>query len=160
MKLSKSYTLDELISSGMCYAYSTDLTPDSPLKRLITNVLQPAQQLWKEPLTFFLELKSDYWIDSDPVDENNKYVALNAVYIQSSNNTALFRLIEKKLPFYQLVWVDGNPQQPEYVYVSYNHVNNRQLMRMIRVGNQKVYTPIRKEHKHSTVSQKKTNLEI
>ncbi len=154
MKLSKSYTLDELTCSGMCYAYCTDSPPDSPLKRLITNVLQPVQQLWKEPLIFFLELKSDYLTNSDPADENSKYVALNAVYIQSSNNTALFRLIEKKLPFHQLVWVDGNPQQPEYVYVSYNHINNRQLMRMIHVGNQKVFTPIRKEHNHSKVSQK------
>ena len=160
MKLSKSYTLDELTYSGMCYAYSTDSSSDSPLKRLITNVLQPAQQLWKEPLTFYLELKPVQFSDVDSETEDDIYMALNAVYIQSSNNTALFRLIEKKLPFHQLVWVDGNPQHPEYVYVSYNHVNNRQLMRMIRVGDQKAYTPLRKEHKHSTISYKKTNLKI
>ena len=127
MKLSKNFTLDELIHTNCGLINVPNQEQTANLKQLVINVLQPL----RDKAGFSIHINSGF--RSFEVNKHaNKGKVLpsqhckgEAADLDSEDNAALFRIIGEFIEFDQLIWEKGNDIQPAWVHVSYKTHGNR-----------------------------------
>jgi len=130
MKLSKNFTLEELIFSTSANNHGIDNTPNAEqrayLKRLCVEVLQPIRDAWGAPV----KVTSGYrcpWLNKLVGGvTGSQHVYGQAADIQALHpydNGKLFALIKSlvdsgKIKVGQLIWEYGSKTCPKWVHVS------------------------------------------
>lgn len=129
-KLSKNFTLEELVFSITANNHGIDNTPNkeakAALKRLAVDVLQPIRDAWGKPIV----VTSGYrcpWLNTKVGGvKTSQHILGQAADIKASNpadNGKLFRLIKqmiekKQIKVGQLIWEYGTKTVPKWVHVS------------------------------------------
>lgn len=143
MKLSKNFTLEELIFSTSAINHGINNTPNAEakacLQRLAVEILQPIRDAWGAPI----KVTSGYrcpWLNKVVGGVNgSQHVYGQAADIQALNpldNGKLFACIKElvasgKIKVGQLIWEYGTKSCPKWVHVS--------LPRAGKKNNQLVY---------------------
>ena len=143
MKLSKNFTLGELVFSITANNHGINNTPNAEakaaLKRLAVEVLQPIRDAWGQPIVITSGYRCPALNKAVGGVKNSQHVLGQAADIKAANpadNGKLFACIRKliqakKLNVGQLIWEYGNHTNPKWVHVS--------LPRVGKPNNQFVY---------------------
>lgn len=143
MKLSKNFSLEELVFSTTALNNGWDNTPNkevkAALKKLAVEVLQPIRDEWGGPIRVTSGYRSPRLNAAKGGVKNSQHLLGQAADIQASNmadNGKLFACIKKmiesgKLKVGQCIWEYGSKTCPKWVHVS--------LPRVGKTNNQFVY---------------------
>ena len=142
-KIGKYFTLQELTVTGS----GANNTPGSSeldnLRKLVDNILDPARELLDDQIYINSGYRSPIVNRKIGGASSSQHVLGQAADIRCDDNAKLFELIRKQLPFDQLIWEDGDDNQPKWVHVSYGPRNRRQVLRMKKKVNGKAtYTEL------------------
>lgn len=137
MQLTTNFSLQELTASAKALAKGIDNTPSDEaieaLKALCENVLQPARDEVGS-----IEVSSGYRCPAlnkaVKGAKNSQHVLGEAADISNDDSAALFHFIRENLEFDQLIWEEGNDEQPAWVHVSYSLNGNRNTVLRKRVN--------------------------
>lgn len=137
-QLTKNFTDTELTRSNTADRLKLDNTP-SPivqdnLSNLALHVLQPLRDAVGE-----VHVNCGY--RSEAVNRavggalNSQHLTGEAADIATTNNREAFAYIMRNLPFDQLIWENGDEQQPAWIHVSYSRTRQRkQVLRKLPKG--------------------------
>ena len=142
MKLSKNFTLEELVFSITANNHGINNTPNAEvkaaLKRLAVEVLQPIREAWCQPIVITSGYRCPALNKAVGGVKNSQHVLGQAADIKASNpadNGKLFACIrklvqQKKINVGQLIWEYGSRTCPKWVHVSLPRVGkpNGQLV--------------------------------
>jgi len=142
MKLSKNFTLEELVFSITANNHGINNTPNAEvkaaLKRLAVEVLQPIREAWGQPIVITSGYRCPALNKAVGGVKNSQHVLGQAADIKAANpadNGKLFacikRLVQsKKINVGQLIWEYGSRTCPKWVHVSLPRVGkqNNQLV--------------------------------
>lgn len=130
MKLSKNFTLEELVFSITANNHGINNTPNAEakaaLKRLAVEVLQPIRDAWGKPIVVTSGYRCPKLNACVGGVKNSQHVLGQAADIKASNpadNGKLFACIKKlvqskKINVGQLIWEYGSKTTPKWVHVS------------------------------------------
>lgn len=130
MKLSKNFTLEELVFSITANNQGIVNTPNAEakkaLKRLAVEVLQPIRDAWGQPVIVSSGYRCPRLNAAVGGVKNSQHVLGQAADIKAvnpSDNGKLFRCIrwlvqQKKIKVGQLIWEYGSKSNPKWVHVS------------------------------------------
>jgi len=127
MKLSKNFTLEELIHTNCGLLNIPNQEQSTNLKQLAVNVLQPL----REKAGFAIKVNSGFRsFEVNKAANKGKVLPSQhckgeAADLDSEDNSELFSIIREELVFDQLIWERGNDVQPAWVHVSYKTQGNR-----------------------------------
>ena len=144
MRLSKNFTLDELIRSDTAKknGYVEQYTPPKEvienLRRLVENVLQPARDRLGESITVTSGYRCDRLNKALGGAASSQHRFGQAADLVASSNAKLFEAL-RSTPFDQLIWEFGDADQPAWVHVSYSERHRRQVLRAVKEGGKTVY---------------------
>ena len=142
MKLSKNFTLEELVFSITALNNGWDNTPNAEvkaaLKRLAVEVLQPIRDAWGGPIHVTSGYRCPKLNASVGGVKGSQHLLGQAADIQAipmGSNHRLHALIkqmiaDKRLKVGQLIWEYGTKTNPKWVHVSLPRVGkqNNQLL--------------------------------
>ena len=144
MRLSKNFTLDELIRSdtakkkGYVEQYNPQKEVIENLRRLVENVLQPARDRLGESITVTSGYRCDRLNKAVGGAASSQHRLGQAADLVASSNAKLFEVL-RSTPFDQLIWEFGDADQPAWVHVSYSERHRRQVLRAVKEGGKTVY---------------------
>jgi zinc D-Ala-D-Ala carboxypeptidase len=144
MRLSKNFTLDELIRSDTAKkkGYVEQYTPPKEaienLRRLVESVLQPARDRLGESITVTSGYRCDRLNKALGGAASSQHRFGQAADLVASSNAKLFEVL-RSTPFDQLIWEFGDADQPAWVHVSYSERHRRQVLRAVKEGGKTVY---------------------
>ena len=130
MKLSKNFTLEELIFSITANNHGISNTPNAEvkaaLKRLAVEVLQPIRDAWGQPIVVTSGYRCPKLNAAVGGVKGSQHLLGQAADIKAANpadNGKLFacikRLVQaKKINVGQLIWEYGSKTNPRWVHVS------------------------------------------
>ena len=130
MKLSKNFTLEELVFSITANNHGINNTPNAEvkaaLKRLAVEVLQPIRDAWGKPIVVTSGYRCQKLNAAVGGVKNSQHVLGQAADIKASNpaeNGQLFACIKKlvqskQINIGQLIWEYGSKTTPKWVHVS------------------------------------------
>ena len=131
MRISKNFTLEELVRTNTGLVNSPGRVELEALKQLTLNVLQPLREAFGESITINSGYRSPAVNKKIGGAKNSQHCNGEAADIDSTDNAKLFKIIKDSLPFDQLIWEAGDSIQPGWVHVSYKKSGNRkQVLRM------------------------------
>ena len=129
MKISKNFTLEELIYSNTAKKLGIDNTPskneENNLIKLVNTILQPIRDKYGKPIY----INSGYrcnelnTIIGGSKNSQHKYGCAVDIETHDGNNSKLFNLIKeminnKEIEVGQLIWEYGSRSNPNWVHVS------------------------------------------
>lgn len=128
MKLTSDFSLNELTVSATATAHGIDNTPNlaviEALKALCVNILQPARDAIGA-----VEISSGYRCQAlnrmVGGVSSSQHTTGEAVDIKSADKAKLFHWIKDNVVFDQLIWENGNDEQPNWVHVSFSQTHCR-----------------------------------
>jgi len=144
MRLSKNFTLDELIRSdtakkkGYAEQYNPPKEVIENLRRIVENVLQPARDRLGESITVTSGYRCDRLNKALGGAASSQHRFGQAADLVASSNAKLFEVL-RSTPFDQLIWEFGDADQPAWVHVSYSEHHRRQVLRAVKEGGKTVY---------------------
>lgn len=144
MRLSKNFTLDELIRSDTAKkkGYVEQCNPPKEaienLRRLVESVLQPARDRLGESIAVTSGYRCDRLNKALGGSASSQHRFGQAADLVSSSNAKLFEVL-RSTPFDQLIWEFGDADQPAWVHVSYSERHRRQVLRAVKEGGKTVY---------------------
>lgn len=130
MKLSKNFSLEELVFSVTANNHGIDNTPNAEaraaLKRLAVEVLQPIRDAWGQPIVVSSGYRCPRLNTAVGGVKNSQHILGQAADIKAADpkkNGELFRLIKRmvskgQIKVGQLIWEYGNKTNPKWVHVS------------------------------------------
>jgi len=143
MKLSKNFTLEELVFSITANNHGINNTPNAEaraaLKRLAVEVLQPIRDAWGQPIVISSGYRCAKLNAATPgASKTSQHLLGQAADIKANNpkdNGKLHALIKKMvkdghIKVGQLIWEYGTKTNPKWVHVSLPRVgkqNNQML---------------------------------
>lgn len=127
MKLGKYFSLDELTVTHQKLNNTPGLLEIQKLKLLVQNLLDPVREMYDSPIYVSsgfrsLTLNKAVGGATKLISQHTKGEAAD---IDGVDNAKLFNLIRDHFDFDQLIWEEGNDQQPEWVHVSFKAQGNR-----------------------------------
>lgn len=142
MKLSKNFSLEELVFSITANNHGIDNTPNAEakaaLKRLAVEVLQPIRDAWGQPIVVTSGYRCSRLNTMVGGVKNSQHTLGQAADIKASNpadNGKLFKLIKQmvnkdQIKVGQLIWEYGNKTNPKWVHVSLPRIGkpNNQIL--------------------------------
>jgi len=134
MKLSRNFTLEELVYSYTADKEGIDNTPSNEvianLTTLVQMVLQPARDFAGRPITIGSGYRSDELNDSIGGAEDSQHTYGMAADIETEDLREIFNFIKDYLEFDQMIWEFGNEDQPDWIHVSYveSEMNRNQIL--------------------------------
>lgn len=149
MKLSKNFTLSEMVSSTTATRLDIDNSPSfevvNNLMALVDNILQPL----REYMGITIRVSSGYRSpDLNRAIGGSKtsqhMVGEAADLICPGKNAKMFHYIKDNLPFDQLIWEFGTDKEPQWVHVSFSKKNRRgEVLVAKKNGKKTVYLPFK-----------------
>lgn len=137
MNLTKNFTLAELIESNNAKIKKIDNTPSQEvinnLTLLAVNVLQPIRDEFG-PLIINCGYRCPKLNRVVGGAFNSEHVTGNAADIDSNNNGEIFKWIRENLTFRQLIWENGDDENPAWIHVSFNHNDNKKQVLRLKQG--------------------------
>ena len=142
MKLSKNFTLEELVFSITANNHGINNTPNAEakacLKRLAVEVLQPIRDAWGQPIVISSGYRCAKLNAAVGGVKNSQHLLGQAADIKANNpkdNGKLHAMIKKmvkdgRIKVGQLIWEYGSETCPKWVHVSLPRVgkpNNQML---------------------------------
>lgn len=136
-KLSKNFSLEELVFSITANNHGIDNTPNAEaraaLKRLAVEVLQPIRDAWAQPVVVSSGYRCVKLNNSVGGVKNSQHILGQAADIKAANpadNGKLFKLIKKmvdsgQLKVGQLIWEYGTKTRPKWVHVSLPRIGKK-----------------------------------
>ena len=142
MKLTKNFTLEELVFSITANNHGINNTPSAEaracLKRLAVEILQPIRDAWGKPIVISSGYRCPKLNAIVGGVKNSQHILGQAADIKASNpseNGKLHALIKRmvkngQIKVGQLIWEYGNKTNPKWVHVSLPRVGktNNQLL--------------------------------
>lgn len=134
MKLSKNFTLSELIRTSAPYENYPQVHERIALKKLVDNVLQPLRDLYGKPITISSGYRSpvvNRYVKGAAGSQHLRGEAADITAGSKEENKALFNLIRENLTFDQLI----DEYDYSWLHVSYKARDNRnEVLRKTRKG--------------------------
>lgn len=130
MKLSKNFTLEELVKSTTALRCNIDNTPSDKeienLQVLVTKILQPIRDKYGKPIRInsgYRCEKLNKQVGGSKTSQHMTGEAADIETINGSNNSKLFNLIKSmiennEIEVGQLIWEYGSKKDPNWVHVS------------------------------------------
>ncbi|MBR6516695.1 MAG: peptidase M15 [Bacilli bacterium] len=136
MKLSKNFTLKEMIVSNTAKKYGIDNTPSDDvlynIKNLVEYVLQPIRDKYGKPIVINSGYRCLALNNKVGGSKTSQHLTGAAADIEdkSGNNKELFYLIKKmiengEIEVGQLIWEYGTKENPNWVHVSLPKKNKK-----------------------------------
>lgn len=146
MKLSKNFTLGEMIQSQTAIRKGIDNTPNGDqilnLIDLCENVLQPLRDHIGAIYisSGFRSQKLNVAIGGSTTSQHCALNGAAADIDMGEKNREIFEYIKNELPFDQLIWEFGNDECPSWVHVSYKEGKNRkQILKAVKQNGRTKY---------------------
>jgi zinc D-Ala-D-Ala carboxypeptidase len=146
MKLSKNFTLGEMIQSQTAIRKGIDNTPNGDqilnLIDLCENVLQPLRDHIGAIYisSGFRSQKLNVAIGGSTTSQHCALNGAAADIDMGEKNREIFEYIKNELPFDQLIWEFGNEECPSWVHVSYKEGKNRkQILKAVKENGRTKY---------------------
>lgn len=146
MKLSKNFTLGEMIQSQTAIRKGVDNTPNGDqilnLIDLCENVLQPLRDHIGAIYisSGFRSQKLNVAIGGSTTSQHCALNGAAADIDMGEKNREIFEYIKNELPFDQLIWEFGNDECPSWVHVSYKEGKNRkQILKAVKENGRTKY---------------------
>ena len=146
MKLSKNFTLGEMIQSQTAIRKGIDNTPNGNqilnLIDLCENVLQPLRDHIGAIYisSGFRSQKLNVAIGGSTTSQHCALNGAAADIDMGEKNREIFEYIKNELPFDQLIWEFGNEEYPSWVHVSYKEGKNRkQILKAVKENDRTKY---------------------
>ena len=146
MKLSKNFTLGEMIQSQTAIRKGIDNTPNGDqilnLIDLCENVLQPLRDHIGAIYisSGFRSQKLNVAIGGSTTSQHCALNGAAADIDMGGKNREIFEYIKNELPFDQLIWEFGNEECPSWVHVSYKEGKNRkQILKAVKENGRTKY---------------------
>lgn len=130
MKLSKNFTLEELVKSTTALRCNIDNTPSDKdienLQNLVTKILQPIRDKYGKPIRInsgYRCEKLNKQVGGSKTSQHRTGEAADIETINGNNNSKLFNLIKSmiennEIEVGQLIWEYGSKKDPNWVHVS------------------------------------------
>ena len=133
----KYFRMKELCRSEKALSAGIDNTPDEATEHNLTKltewVLDPLREWYGEPVIVTSGYRCpalNRLVGGAPASQHCRGEAADITALDKRDNTLLFELIRKRLPFDQLIWEKGNGERPDWIHVSYRESGGRrQVMR-------------------------------
>lgn len=137
MKLTKNFTLEELVFSVTANNHGIDNTPNAEakaaLKRLAVEVLQPIRNAWGQPIVISSGYRCTKLNKAVGGVANSQHLYGQAADIKAVNpadNGKLFKCIKRlvdngTIKVGQLIWEYGSKTNPRWVHVSIPRVGKK-----------------------------------
>ena len=158
MKLSKNFSLDELIRSNTAERRGIDNSPTADhihnLAALCENILQPLRDRVKHSIRVTSGYRSERLNtaiggasrDGKPSSEHcyGKAADIKLVIDGENRSEILYlAILEMGIPFRQMIWEFGTEETPSWVHISFNKDDNkRQTLRAYKEGTRTKYANI------------------
>jgi zinc D-Ala-D-Ala carboxypeptidase len=139
MKLAENFSLEEFIQTKTGLFNDPGPNEIKAIISLVNNVLQPARNLYGKPMRINSGFRSPAVNQKIGGVLGSQHCKGEAADISCDDNKALFDIIRKIGDFDQLIWEFGNNNQPEWIHVSYNSHNRRNVMKSISVKGNTIY---------------------
>lgn len=130
--ISKHITYKEAIFSSTAIKLGITNIPNDEnlanMKLLAGKIFEPLREWYKKPVyisSFFRSQELNKAIGGAP---GSQHLAINgaaAIDLICNENAKIFHYIRKNLEFDQLIWENGNDENPDWVHVSYSKFKNR-----------------------------------
>jgi len=142
MQLSKNFKLDEFVVSDIAIIRGINNTPNNiqieNLRNLCIDCLQPARDVFNKAIRINSGFRSaelnealrEANYKASPTSQHMSGEAADITAADKKNNKALFDIILKRGVFDQLIWENGDNQNPDWIHVSYRK-NRKQILRML-----------------------------
>lgn len=141
MKISDNFYLSEFTKSNTAKANNIDNSPHQGhiycIKALVNNILQPLRDGLGQPIFISSGYRSSELNELINGSKNSQHSKGQAVDIDQDNrnskisNSDVFFYILDNLDFDQLIWEFGDDENPDWVHVSYNGLNEKQRKEII-----------------------------
>lgn len=139
-QLSKNFSLAEMCATSSHKANVPTQDAVNALGILVRNVLQPLRDMAGFSIHVNSGYRSNAVNDEKGGSDTSQHLKGEASDLDSENNALLFRLIRDNFVFDQLIWEDGDDNQPGWVHVSYKTQGNRsEMLRMKVIKGKKTY---------------------
>ncbi|MFV0505893.1 MAG: D-Ala-D-Ala carboxypeptidase family metallohydrolase [Bacteroidales bacterium] len=136
MRLSKNFTLDELLHSDTADSLGIRNTPSKEvivnLRNLVRNVLQPAREQLGSAIRVNSGFRCEELNTAIKGAKQSQHRKGEAADLDCKNNAKLYNIIKDNLDFDQLIWEKGDDRQPAWVHVSFKASGNRKQLLRIR----------------------------
>lgn len=149
MMLSKNLSLKEVTKSSTAIKLGISNHPGPnellALKEIAQNVFQPLRDYYDKPIGISSGFRSKELNTELKGAKNSQHCKGEALDLDADiyggiPNMAIFAYIKDNLEFDQLIWEFGTDLEPDWVHVSYRHVNNRkQVLRAIKENGKTKY---------------------
>lgn len=134
MKLSRNFTLEELVHSSTAIKEDIDNTPSNEVIANLTSLtlllLQPLRDFAGRPIYIASGYRSEKLNDAIGGADGSQHTYGMAVDIKTTNLAELFYFIVDYLDFDQLIWEFGDSNQPDWIHVSYvdDSINRNEVL--------------------------------
>lgn len=137
MKLTKNFSLEELVFSVTANNHGIDNTPDAEakacLKRLAVEVLQPIREAWGQPIVVTSGYRCGRLNKIVKGSFTSQHLLGQAADIKATNpkdngklHACIKRLVETgKIQVGQLIWEYGTKIRPNWIHVSLPRVGKK-----------------------------------
>lgn len=158
MKLTKNFSLEELIRSNTAERKGIDNSPTAEhihnLVALCENILQPLRDRVKHSIRITSGYRSERLNtaiggasrDGKPSSEHcyGKAADIKLVIDGENRSEILYlAILEMGIPFRQMIWEFGTEDTPSWVHISFNKEDNkRQTLRAYKEGTRTKYSNI------------------
>ena len=138
MIITPNFTLKEFTHSATAQRRNIDNEPTPKvlvaLQALITDVIQPARNLYGYPITVTSGYRSKQLNDAIGGAQGSQHTKGEAADLSCDDNTRLFNVIRSRGNFDQLIWEFGDDQQPDWIHVSYTNARalKQEVLRAIK----------------------------
>ena len=138
-KLSKNFSLEELIESTTAKVKKIDNTPNSNIKEnlecLCKNVLQPIRDKYGRAITITSGYRSPKLNAAVGGAKNSQHLLGQAADIKctATSKAFLFNLIKDminkdEIKVGQLIWEYGSKKEPNWIHVSLPYIKTNQIL--------------------------------
>lgn len=129
MKITKNFTMEEMVKSNTAQRLGIDNTPSreefNNIVELVKTVLQPIRDKYGKPIYVSSGFRCEALNNAVGGSKTSQHRFGSAVDIEASNgnNTKLFNCIKEmiengEIEVGQLIWEYGTKQNPDWVHVS------------------------------------------
>jgi len=117
---SKHFSLKEFTRTSRSVSNEPDDIQKANLQSLVTNVLDPTREATGMPITVSSGFRSEELNRKIGGSNTSWHSQGKAADLKSKNNAFLFNTILKSGNYTELIWEEGNTNQPAWVHVAYD----------------------------------------
>lgn len=139
MKLSKSFTLEEMCYSSTANARGLQNYPDSKaqenLKKLCVDILQPIRDKYGKPIYINSGYRNPQLNRVVGGSQSSQHITGSAADIDTNNNRELWDMIVKmiksnEITVGQLIWEKGDSNAPDWIHISLPYTKVNQILKL------------------------------